>query len=119
MSVQKQDNLGSKFSKCLPSSVISGPYKGSACPKMAPVVFCREAVPPQHFEDIFELGTTAENYGEYYGTTGKSTANSTAGRDPHDRLGGRPGQIRNPPALINTIMQLNPANTYNTTQPTA
>ena len=65
------------------------------------------------------MGTTAENYGEYYGTTGKSTADSTAGRDPHDRLGGRPGQIRNPPALINTIMQLNPANTYNTVQPTA
>jgi len=65
-----------------------------------------------HLEDIFELGTTAENYGEYYGTTGKSMADSTAGRDPHDQLGGRPGQIRNPPALINTIMQLNPAHTH-------
>jgi hypothetical protein len=40
-------------------------------------------------EDVFELGTTAGNYGENYGTTGKSTADSTAGRDPHDRLGGR------------------------------
>ena len=65
------------------------------------------------------MGTTAENYGEYYGTTGKSTADSTAGRDPHDQLCGRPGQIRNPPALISTTMQLNPANTYNTVQPTA
>jgi hypothetical protein len=63
-------------------------------------------------EDIFEL---AENYGEYYG----KVYGGLSGRDPHDRLGGRPGQIRNPPALINTIMQLNLVNTYSTVQPTA
>ena len=32
-------------------------------------------------EDIFELGTTAENYGENYGTMGKSMVDSTVGQD--------------------------------------
>ena len=47
-------------------------------------------------EDIFELGTTAKNYGENYGTTGKTTGDSTAGRDPHDRLDGRYGTDSKP-----------------------
>jgi hypothetical protein len=95
---------------------VCGKTVGSFPPGSKSAIYCE---PDWRAEDIFELGTTAENYGEYYGTTGKSTADSTAGRDPHDRLGGRPGQIRNPPALINIIMQLNPAKMYSTVQPTA
>jgi hypothetical protein len=36
-------------------------------------------MPLPKLEDIFELGTTAENYGEYYGTTRKSVETRTIG----------------------------------------
>jgi len=39
----------------------------------------------RQMEDIFELGTTVENYGKYYRTTRKSMA----GQDLHDRLSSR------------------------------